>query len=237
MYRAEFPGTPRAVEIVCKQGARRGRWSQFLGRWWKSRARREFEAALALNRCGISTARPVALLQHGESGTEFVISEFVTDARDLDQVALRLLPSMGATPARALKHALIDGLADMIASLERHRFGHRDFKASNILAQNCGKPQDARVVLVDLEGVQIGAGTRIGGFPGAGQAVRLAASLIGYPHVSRSDAGRLMRAYLRSSSRSAKHWKAWTRSLLIEAEKYNAQAQARKRGKLDGYSG
>jgi hypothetical protein len=113
---------------------------------------------------------------------------------------------------------------------------HRDFKASNILLDKWdGVGGQANVWLVDLDG--LGRRKFAYGVRRWESVVRLAASLLGYTAVTRSDYCRFLQAYLARMGSPRTDWKLHFRKLSRQARDYVQRAGRRKAHKLDGYQG
>jgi hypothetical protein len=67
--------------------------------------------------------------------------------------------------------------------------------------------------------------------------VRLAASLLDYISLTRSDYCRFLQTYLARAGLPRETWKEHYRSLAAQATDYVGRAQKRKTHKLDGYTG
>ena len=196
VFRAQLAVGDRPLDVIGKQSRvyRRG-WRMVLP-FAQTREARNFDRALTLLRAGINTALPLAVLERRSPKREaWLITEFVPGLVDLDQVALGRLPQSEVARLRKIKNALIDAVVDLLEALERAGLVHRDFKASNILLKDwdsrSGPPS---VWLVDLDGLQHVA--RWNTAKRWQPVVRLAASLLGYTSVTRTDYGRFLRAYL-----------------------------------------
>jgi tRNA A-37 threonylcarbamoyl transferase component Bud32 len=201
----------------------------------RTRERRNFDRALALFQAGVNTALPLALLeQRGPQRGAWLITQFLPDAVDLDQVVLLLLPQLPLDRARAVRNKLITSLVEMLHRLETHNLHHRDLKASNFLVTNwdaaSGEP---RIWIVDLDGLSLHRPliARKRWQP----LMRLAASLLGYHTISRTDYTRFLKVYLTRMDAPHAEWKTRFRELQRRAAAYVRRAQRRKRHKLDGY--
>ena len=164
------------------------------------------------------------------------IAQFVPDLVDLDQVVLRLLPQLGRGRERTVKAAIVAAIVGLLERMERGKLVHRDLKASNILLENFdGVGGPPTVWLVDLEGLHrrrvISASRRWHPI------MRLAASLLAYTSVTRTDYCRFLRAYLTRRDKPEATWKRHFRQLAAQADDYVRRARRRKTHKLDGYTG
>ncbi|MCK4657932.1 MAG: hypothetical protein KAV82_00280 [Phycisphaerae bacterium] len=237
VLRARLEWAGKSVAVVCKRSRVRGFRRRMFAAWRPCKERVNFERGLALLRAGIATAFPLAVLQRrGSCAEAWLITEFVEDVVDLDQVALVLLPQLEPSRQRAVKNAIIEALAGLCDLMHRHGFSHRDLKASNILLTNWdSRKATVRPCLVDLEGL------RLRGAMSARRRrqplIRLAASLLGYTTVTRTDFCRFLQAYLTRSGIGTERWKQHFHELAKQASNYTRRAQRRKTDKLDGYTG
>jgi hypothetical protein len=202
-----------------------------------SAARRDARRLRALAKDGIETSNPLAFVERRASVAEsWLVTSFLSDAADLDRVALTLLPQLPPTRSHRLRAALATAVATLVSSLERAGWRHRDLKASNVLicdwAGDCGPSQAA---VVDLEGLRR---RRPWSFGSRTQPlIRLAASLLDYSTVTPTDYVRFLRAYLPAVGRQEDEWRILFRHLSPKALRYAREAKRRKAHKLDGYSG
>ena len=238
VFRARLTWSGGALDVVCKQSPARGWRRRLFAAWRPSAERVNFNRGLALLRAGIAAALPLALLERraGLRRRAWLVTQFVPHAVDLDQVALALLPRLDPRRQRAVKDAIIAALVDVIDRLLRRGIGHRDLKASNIVLTHWdSRPEPVRAWLVDLEGL------RLRGRRGVRRAhqplIRLAASLLDYSTVTRTDFCRFVHAYLARSGRRREEWKQCYGKLADQAIAYQRGAQRRSTGKLDGYGG
>ena len=236
VFCAQLTGSGATLQVVCKHSRVDGAWRRFLALWRTSRERADFDRGLALVRAGIATALPLAVIERKAFRREArLITQLIPDAVDLDQVALTLLPQLEPERRRAVKDAIVKALVDLFDRLERNGFHHRDLKASNILLTDWDCQEDAvRVWLVDLEGLRLhGAGSGRRRQP----LIRLAASLLDYATVTRTDFCRFVQRYRARTGMPGDTWKQYFRELAAGATAYVRRAQRRKTHKLDGYEG
>ena len=230
-------GADSTPEVVCKFARRRGLTRQVLARWRPSRAQRNFDCAFTLLDVGIGTALPlVAIEQHRRPWGAWLVTEFLDDLCDLDQIVLVQLGKLDAAQAHAVKRALIDACVELVVKLERHGLHHRDLKASNILMEHWrGGERQPRAVLVDLDGIRR---PRLWNPAWRRQPLmRLAASLTDYAAVNRTDFVRFLRGYLQRTGAGADSWRGEFRRLAAQATRYARASRSRKAHKLDGYNG
>lgn len=213
--------------------------SVLLDRLRGSPARRDMRRTCALATAGIDTPGPLALIErHGRVSESWLITLYFERAVDLDRLVLMELPSLSPRKRRSVKLAAARAVADLFARLERSGWRHRDLKASNVLL-NHGDENDEffepRAFIVDVEGLR--RRRPWNGSAGREGMVRLAASLLGSPGVTRADYARTLRFYLKACGRSESQWRGLYRDLSRAAEQYVRSAKRRKAGKLDGYVG
>ncbi len=221
------------VQVVCKQSRTRGVFRRIVAKLYRSSERQQFDIARKLLGCGISTALPYALLHKKIVSEGWLITQYLENSIDLDQVALAELPRMRGAKQRLAKNTLISELADLISKLHKHHIYHRDFKASNILATGLnGENLDVKVWLIDTEGIQFDINSQA---KDDRSLIRLIASLLDYRSVTRTDLARLLRQLEVIDAAEQCQWKPQLRELLQQASEYNERSRNRKSHKLDGY--
>ncbi len=225
----------RSLDLVCRFNRGEAKGAAILGRL--SRAERNLRRAVCLLEAGIDTAIPLARIERTSSPrSSWLVTEFVADVVDLDQIVLTLLPRYDRTTLRKVKLALSEELVELFARLNDARLYHRDLKASNILfTQWDGRGASPRPMIVDLDGLHA---RRWWDQRRSWQAlVRLSASLRDYPALTRTDFARFLQRYLVRMAIPAKQWKAHFRRLARQAGEYAERSKSRKSDKLDGFSG
>ena len=155
VFRARMDCSDGMIDVIGKQsrGSGSARWLN--GAWRPSRARRNFRKGLALLRAEISTALPLAWIERRRPQREsWLVTRFVPDLVDLDQVALSLIVQLETKQVRAVKDGIITALVELLLQFDRHGLHHRDLKASNILLQSWdGGSGAAHTLLADLDGL------------------------------------------------------------------------------------
>ncbi len=227
VFRVPVPAAGGALGVVCKSARGRGLLQRLRRRLVGSRERRAARRALRLLELGIPTARPLALLERGGEPA-WLVSEFVPDLLDFEQLALRL-HGASARDRWRLKRRLTAALLELLVRLDGAGLRHRDFKAGNLLVRG-GDLEDEQTVpqvwLLDLDGLHAGRG------PLLRELTRLAASLDPVPVLTRTDRYRVLRSYLRTRGEARR-----ARGLFIALDaairRYRASAAARHSGRLD----
>ena len=177
---------PPDLTVVVKHTHRTGLAARLARLVRSSAEAHECRLALALSEAGIPTPRPLALFERtGRTCDSILLTRFVENLRDLDQVVMVELPRRKGPQLPRLKRDLAEQLAKTIADFHRAGFTHRDLKASNILVQlptNAGTAPS--VWLVDLKGVSTSMNS-------AATILRaltlLAASLLSYRALTHTD--------------------------------------------------
>jgi hypothetical protein len=165
-------------------------------------------------------------------GESWLLTAAVAGLLDLDRICLSELGRLDPREQRRVRDGLIAALTELFLCLERRGLTHRDLKASNILFSDWTMGS-ARAWLTDLDGL----GRRSMSFRGRAQPLaRLAASVLSYSSISRTDYARVLLAYLRRGGDVPRNWKHEFRRLQGLAVCYARRAAARKRHKLDGYN-
>jgi len=236
VFRARFDGgNNQPLDVVCRFNRSDGRGHSILKR--PSRAQRNQRRAVRLLHVGVETAIPLARIERTtHPRSSWLVTEFVADVVDLDQIVLSLLPHLDPRALHKVKAPLSKALVELFARLYNARLYHRDLKASNILFTHWdGREGPVGTMLVDLDGL------RHRRWWNARQRwqplVRLAASLRDYPSLGRTDFARFLRQYLSRVRIPTAEWKAHYRRLTREATAYAQRSQHRKSHKLDGFTG
>ncbi len=237
VFRAQLSVGDGALDVICKQGRVRGFSGRLVNTLRGSREQRNCDRAMMLLEAGIRTALPLAVVKRRRPRCEaWLVTEFVPGLVDLDEVVLRLLPRMERGRLRRTKDAIVKAIVEMLGQMVRHGLTHRDLKASNILLDKWdGADGPANVWLVDLDG--LGRRRFAYGMRRWESVMRLAASLLGYTAVTRSDYCRFLQAYLTQMGSPRTDWKLHFRKLSRQARAYTQRAGRRKAHKLDGYQG
>lgn len=246
VFRARFAmrhGEP--IDVVCRFTRSDGRRHSIFKR--PSRAQRNLRRAVRLLHIGVNTAIPLARIERTTPPrSSWLVTEFVADVVDLDQISLTLLPHLERSALHKVKTGLSEALVDLFTRLDDARLYHRDLKASNILFTHWeGREGPPRTMLVDLDGLHHRRGPSLLGRLvrrwNARQRwqplVRLAASLRDYPSLGRTDFAWFLRQYLSRVGIPTGEWKAHYRRLAREATAYARRSQHRKLQKLDGFTG
>lgn len=227
VFRARVPAPAGVLDVVCKSARGRSLFQRIRRRLAGSRERRAARRALRLLEVGIPTARPLALLERGGEPA-WLVSEYIPDLLDFEQLALRL-SGLSARRRWRLKRRLTAALLELLVRLEGARLRHRDFKAGNLLVRARELDDEnavPRLWLLDLDGLHAGRG------PLLRELTRLAASLDPVPALTRSDRFRLLHSYLRTRGQAGR-----TRELFVALDaaiqRYRSAAAARHAHRLD----
>ncbi|UCC30595.1 MAG: hypothetical protein JSU86_20670 [Phycisphaerales bacterium] len=238
VLRARLEARDSAIDVICRQSRVHGIWRRLASSFAPSRERRNFARALQVAEIGINTAIPLALIERRRPRRQaWLVTAYVPDLVDLDQVALRFLPQLGLRRGHRVKDAISEAVIEVLDRMERNNLSHRDLKASNILLKNWdGVGGSVTVWLVDLDGLcryrYLGAGRRWR------PVMRLAASLLSYTTVTRSDYCRFLKRYLAGRTGSTRGtWQQLYRKLAQQAGDYARRAMRRKGHKLNGFVG
>lgn len=231
VFRVQLEWDGGTLDVVCKQARVRGAAKRFLASWRPTTERTGFHRGMTLLKAGINTALPLAVLERGPARREaMLITRFLPDAVDLDQVALILLPQLDPCRQRRVKNALIEAIVGLLQRMRRHGLGHRDLKATNVLLTDWNsQDRPVRPWLIDLEGLRTRTATsdRRQWQP----LIRLAASLLERPAVTRTDYCRFLKAYLERTGIGSQGWKSRYRALAVQAESYVRRYRRRRTAK------
>ena len=112
----------------------------------RGRARAAWIASRGCHVRGVAVARSLALLESRFGPADYLITEAVPCAGDLDAVAC------AGIPPGVQRRELAQAIAQMLGSLADERVRHPDTKPTNLLVQWSG--DEARMVIVDLDRVR-----------------------------------------------------------------------------------
>jgi len=235
VFRARFgEGPDQPLDVVCRFSRSDGRGASIFKR--PSRALRNLRRAVRLLHVGVDTAIPLARIERTSPPGSWLVTEFVADVVDLDQIVLTLLSHLDRRALHKVKAALSEALVELFTRLDDARLYHRDLKASNILFTHWdGRQGPPRTMLVDLDGLHQRRwwNARRRWQP----LVRVAASVRDYPALCRTDFARFLHRYLSRVGIPTAEWKAHYRRLARDATAYAQRSQHRKSHKLDGFTG
>jgi len=234
VYRIQLNVAGLARELIAKQWIVRGMRDRMAGLLGVSRARRSLQRAQWLHEAGVGTARPLAIVEERTKRCSWLVTETISDPHDLDRIALTHLPNLDRFDTYTCKRAVTQRVAELFVQLRRAGLHHRDLKASNLLLTDMENPDKLRVWLVDLDGLSRVRVPR--GSLKRQPLIRLAASLLSYADITRTDYARFLRIYLDAFPESA-GFKPVFRQLAEAARRYINESRRRKVGKLDGYDG
>ncbi len=225
----------RNSAVVCKRNTICGLTNRVASTFRRSRARRSFDRAQLLLNAHIGTALPLAVVERSRSPrASWFVCEYLDNVVDLDSLVLTRISRIPSPKARAAKSTVINATADFFARLYRARLHHRDLKASNILLSDWDSEAGnrTRALVVDLDGLAERWPMRVG--IRWQPLYRLAASLIDYPLITRTDHARFLREYHLQCGDHSDEWRVRFRKLSNRAARYARRSRHRKSGKLDG---
>ena len=169
-----------------------------------SRARRGWKAGNSCVMRGIGVALPLAYFERRRFRIlreSYLLTAGLT-RNELSQVAARRCGDLGA------KRGLIGQLARQLKRMHDRGVAHRDLKAENIIAQDCGGGR-YKFFIVDFDGISFGAVSRR---VRAKNLARLARALAKIVPLTSGDRLRLVKNYL--GERHSARWREMYRDLL-----------------------
>jgi hypothetical protein len=199
------------LDIIAKLHRPQGSLRRALAPLLPSRACAAWEKATALLTAGIPTAPPLAALERRSSRESLLLTEALSDARELSTVVRLEWPRLDAQQCVALRRRLIERTADIAAALHRAGLAHRDLKAPNLMVTDRNGEHDGPFVwLIDLDGISLRRTSDA--VPLRGSLARLAASFFDASNLTLADRRRFLRRYL-AQAHDAADWRSVWREL------------------------
>lgn len=234
VFRATLTTGDRSIRVVAKQSRLKNLRRKLSAMCQGLRETRNFRKGARLLAAGIDTALPLALItRRGPRREAWLITEFLADVVDLDQVARDMIATLDPRARLRVKRKIIEAIVGLLAALERNGLTHRDFKASNLLLRHWnGQAGDVALCVVDLDGIH-----RVAWLTHRRRwrpVVRLVASLLECPAVTRTDLVRFLRSHLSSRGEQPGAWRSHFHRIAGESAAYLRRSQRRKVQKLDG---
>lgn len=198
-----------------------------------SRSRRGWRIGNALLHRDIPTARPLACLERrwGPLVRDSVlITEALPGALDLESYLRQQRAALSPRAWAALKRALAEQAAGRLRQLHERGFAHRDCKAANLLV--VGAPV-LDLVWIDLDGIRQVRRTSLRREVRA--LSRLYVSAAGIDGITRTDAARFLRAYVRRPAGRATGWRELFRRVQAHVERGRRARDERRSWKQRHY--
>jgi tRNA A-37 threonylcarbamoyl transferase component Bud32 len=237
VYRTHLPLDDGPLDVVCKRSLPRTWFKRLYYPFTRSRNLETWRRGYALLNRDLPTARPLAVLERRLAGLlldSIVITEAVQDGHDLDTMLRLHLAPQAERIQRKIKDLICERLAVLVVQLHERGFIHRDFKASNILAQwSAAQPDRLGLALVDLDGLR--RRRRAGTHNELKALARLNVSLDLCTTVTVSDRVRFLRAYLRKRGGTESGWRQLWRTLGHMSDRKRRKKAARTQWKIDHY--
>lgn len=148
-------GRPRSI-YVKRYNAFSLRY-KLLSRFTQSGAFRALQGAAILRAGQISTATPVAAVEHRSAGTlskSFYLSAEIHGGKTADAYWCAELAGLSGAAGFNSRRRFLARLAALFASLHGQQIYHNDLKDANILVVGAAKVSDLQLFLLDLEGVR-----------------------------------------------------------------------------------
>jgi hypothetical protein len=154
VYRVELPGLCFYLKHNRVNDTRA--WLRQLVR--PSKARQEYDSALAIAARGVPTVSPLALGEtptlHG--GESYLITRDLQGCEPLNSLLAHTLPRLSSMRRTQVRQRLAIELGRLVARIHDAGILHKDFHAGNILAR-LGAHGQIALFLIDLNSVRIGA--------------------------------------------------------------------------------
>jgi tRNA A-37 threonylcarbamoyl transferase component Bud32 len=153
VYRVELPGL--CVYLKHNRVTDARTWLRQLVR--PSKARSEYESALAVAARGVPTVSPLAFGEQTSmrGGESFLITRGLDGCIPLNLFLARTLPRLDAERRSRIRQRLADELGQLVARIHDAGILHNDFHTGNILVR-LDPGDDIRLYLIDLNAVRLG---------------------------------------------------------------------------------
>jgi len=236
--KAMLPTEPQPVAVIVKRPLARNFAKRLVQMFGPSRNMRAWRLAnMMLNR-DLPAAQPLAVIERYALRLirldSISLTDFVSDAVDLEGFLTRVIPSLPPSRQREVKDRLIDAIVQLIKQFHMRGFIHRDLKAPNLLVR-WSPPYDGapELTFIDMDGIRymLGADDRLR----TRALVRLCVSLLESPAVTASDRLRFLQRYLTGPGQTPRHWKTNWRTIHEEVCAKLKTKQIRREWKLAHY--
>ena len=153
VYRVELPGLSFYLKHNRVTDTRT--WIRQLVR--PSKARQEFDRALAVAGRGVPTAAPLALgeqpARHG--GESYLVTRSLEGCEPLNVFLARTMPQLDPPRRTLVRQRLCEELGRLVARIHEAGILHNDFHAGNLLV-HLGDDDAITLYLIDLDAVRVG---------------------------------------------------------------------------------
>jgi serine/threonine protein kinase len=189
VYRIDLPG----ISFYLKHNRIPDRLSWLRQLIRQSKARKEYESALAIAARGVPTITPLGLGEQQclyRSGESYFITRSLEDCQPLNLFLAATLPGLPLARRTAVRHRVAVELGRLVARIHDAGIVHNDLHAANLLV-HLGAEDNVALYLIDLNSVRIGAALD---WPTSRRNLVMLNSWF-VPRVSRSDRLRFWKAY------------------------------------------
>lgn len=203
VYRVDLPG----FSFYLKHNLIADRTSWLRQTIRPSKARKEYESALAVAARGVPTISPLALgEQQGRwgIGESYLVTRELEETQPLNLFLAATLPALPPARRTRVRQRLATALGQLVARIHDAGILHNDLHAANLLVR-LGAEDKVSLFVIDLNSVQIG--TALDWKKSLRNLVMLNSWFV--PRVSRSDRLRFWKAYF-----AARHLGTWQRGAL-----------------------
>lgn len=236
--KAELPVEPTPVGVIVKRTLARNGWKRLLRIFGPSRNMRSWKMANMLLSRDLHAAQPLAVVERHLLGCLRIdsigLTDYIAGSVDLETFLTRDIAALPPSQQRRVKDQTIATIVKLIKRFHDRGFVHRDLKAPNLLVNwappYAGKPE---LTLIDMDGIKHVRR------PSPNQrrraVVRLCASLLHAPALSRTDRLRFLLHHLRGPACPPTHWKSTWREwdALVRTKQHTKEK--RRKWKIDHY--
>jgi hypothetical protein len=219
------------LDVVCKRSRSRQRRRRLFSIFRTSRPMRTWRRAHMLLDRQISTARPLAVVERRRFGLlldSVIFTEFLRGAVNLENLLTVHMRGQDNRQAYRIKSQVSAALVAFLVRLRGVGLFHRDLKALNVIVQwdrTTGEPP--RISLVDLDGIKPTWMSLDGGWKH--MLMRLNVSVDAFRRVHRTDRLRLLKTFLKASSKPIPWKQAWRELDVLSEKKRRIQSRHQER--------
>ena len=221
------------IPVLLKRPRARNLWRRLRQLLPPSRSARGWRLGHALLNRDLPAPRPLAVLERRVGPfvrDSVLVTEWVAGAADLEAFVRAQYPQLGPRGWFRRKQTLGTLLVRRLRQLQERGFLHLDCKASNLLVVS--QPR-LELLWIDMDGLRQVRGAAKRHWQRA--LARLYVSVAELPGITRTDAVRVLRAYLARFGSAPDEWRRQWRALAALVQRKQQAREARRAWKLSHY--